>query len=275
MSVENSSGSRSWLALVWPVFAVIAVAIALGWLARSTVPVGDAPIAAQPKPWVNSFGMEFVLIPAGEWTPLPGRGLDQARSAPVAEFYLGKTEVTQDVWRRVMGSNPSQFQDPRRPVDQVSWFEAQEFVQRLNRIERTDKYRLPTELEWEYAARAGTTTPYFFGADAVPLARYAWFGHTQTQKGTRPVAQREPNPWGLFDIYGNVWEWTLDCWTPALTPPSQRGQPQLRGDCADRVLRGGGWNSTQDYVGSAARGSYAANLNDYSNGVRIVRSVER
>lgn len=133
------------------------------------------------------------------------------------EFKILKTEVTQRQWFEVMGYNPSSFKggegdrnklgnNPDHPVENVSWNEIQEFIVKLNERKDGYRYRLPTEAEWEYAARAGTTTTYFFGDDEALLSEYGWFSLGQTY----PVAQKKPNSLGLFDMHGNVWEWVLD-----------------------------------------------------------------
>ena len=121
-------------------------------------------------------------------------------------FYLGKHEVTQAQWQEVMGTNPSHFKgDPNRPVERVSWQMVQEFISKLNAREGHTRYRLPTEAEWEYAARAGSTAKYYFGDDDAQLEQYAWFN--KNDKGTtHPVGQLKPNAWGLYDMtamFGN------------------------------------------------------------------------
>jgi formylglycine-generating enzyme required for sulfatase activity len=129
------------------------------------------------------------------------------------EFYLGKYPVTQEQYQAVMGNNPSRFKgffknNPKNPVENVTWSDAQEFCQKLN--EQTGKnYRLPSEAEWEYACRAGTQTRYYFGDSDYQLGKYAWYRENSDSK-THPVGQRKPNNWGLCDMYGNVGEWCED-----------------------------------------------------------------
>ena len=141
------------------------------------------------------------------------------------DFYLGKYPVTQQQWEAVMGNNPSNFKGGSLPVETVSWDDAQIFIQKLNQLSGKKLYRVPTEAEWEYACRAGTTSEYYFGDDASQLGEYAWFGGNSGQT-THPVGQKKPNEWGLYDMAGNVWEWT-DSWYD-----SSRSH---------RVLRGGSW----------------------------------
>lgn len=260
------------LAIVLPVLTVIAVALLL-----AVVPGrhADKPRPPGLQPLVNSVGIVLVPIPGGIFTMGSKPGAGAADESPshvvrVAPFYLGKYEVTQAQWQAVMGYNPSTYQHPQRPVDQVTWLEVQSFISRLNRLEGTTLYRLPSEAEWEYAARAGTTTKWFFGDDPAPLNRYAWFGQ-QGDIGTQPVGGRAPNPWGLYDMYGNVWEWVQDCWHGNYDKAPHEGTVWSGGDCSLRMLRGGGWNSPLDYVRSAVRGSYSPQLNNPDNGFRLAR----
>lgn len=216
----------------------------------------------------NSLGMTLVKVPAGRFT-MGNEEYGPPREVQVAPFFIGTHEVTQAQWQAVMGYNPSQFQDPRRPVENVTWLEVQSFLEELNRREGTNKYRLPSEAEWEYAARAGSQSRFFFGEDPGQLRRYAWFG-ADGRTGTVPVGGRLPNPWGLFDVYGNVWEWVQDCWHDDYrgAPPDSRVWGG--GDCSQRVVRGGGWANRAEYLGSAVRGTYQAGFEDPSNGFRII-----
>ncbi len=163
----------------------------------------------------NSIGMEFLLIPAGEFKMGSEDGPDREKPVHTVTiekaYYLGKYEVTQKQWRKVMGSNPSYFKGDDLPVEYVSWYDVKEFIEKLNEIEGMDKYRLPSEAEWEYAARAGTTTRYSFGDDESDLDDYAWYRDHSGSK-THPVGQKQPNPWGLYDMHGNLCEWVQDEW---------------------------------------------------------------
>jgi len=261
------------LHIVIPVVVVIVVAVILAVLPdvrRENPTASNAPVIT------NSIGMKLVAIPGGSFL-MGGDPKDGiADELPphivrVAPFYLGKYEVTQAQWQAVMGDNPSTYKHPQRPVDQVTWLEVQSFIERLNRREGTSLYRLPSEAEWEYAARAGTTAKWFFGDDGQALDRFAWFGQ-QGDIGTRPVGRGEANPWGLFDIYGNVWEWVADCWHDNYKNAPQDAAIWSGGDCSRRMLRGGAWNSPAQYVRSAVRGSSPPEMNDPSNGFRLARS---
>ena len=141
----------------------------------------------------KTIKIEMVEIPASQ-----GQG--------ISSFAIGKYPVTQAQYQAVMRTNPSYFKNnPQNPVEQVSFEDAQAFCQKLSQLTGKN-YRLPTELEWEYACRAGTTTDYYFGDDANQLGDYAWYLENSQSK-THPVGQKKPNAWGLYDIYGNVWEW--------------------------------------------------------------------
>jgi formylglycine-generating enzyme required for sulfatase activity len=171
-------------------------------------------------------------------------------SQEINSFAIGKYPVTQEQYQAVMGNNPSYFQgNPQNPVESVSYDDAVVFCQKLS--EMTGKnYRLPTESEWEYACRAGTTTDYYFGDDANQLGDYAWY---EDNSGliTHPIGQKLPNAWGLYDMHGNVWEWCqYKC---------------LRDNC----LRGGSWDFFP--CRSAIRlGNYRCDDRDITFGFRVV-----
>jgi formylglycine-generating enzyme required for sulfatase activity len=152
-------------------------------------------------------------------------------------FYMGVTEVTQAQYEAVMGTNPSKFKEPTNPVHSVSWDEAVEFCRKLS--DKTGKtVRLPTEAEWEYACRAGTKTRFSFGDSESALGDYAWFSSNSGQK-TQPVGQKKPNPWGLYDMHGNVFEWCADWYGSYSSGVSTDPQGATSG--GDRVMRGGSW----------------------------------
>ena len=235
-----------------------------------------ASACAHPRTWTEPFtGMVFVRIAPGELvmgSPANevGRQDDevQHRAAIAKAFYLGATEVTQAQWLKVMGSNPSTFVDPAAPVEQVTWHEVQTFLARLN-ARGAGRFRLPTEAEWEYACRAGTTTPYAFGerlstSQANYDGRYPLPGQPAGvfRASTMPVRSFPPNAWGLYDMHGNVWEW---CATEYCPYPAQR--------CASRfkVIRGGSWYFGADSARSALRYTHEPHLRGFSIGFRVVR----
>ena len=164
----------------------------------------------------NGVKLEMVLIPAGEFlmgSPDSDKNASadekpQHRVRITKPFYLGKYLVTQEQWEAVMGNNPSHFKGPKNPVERVSWDDCQQFLEKLNAKSSPGggKFQLPTEAQWEYACRAGSTTRYCFGDDESRLGEYAWYGANSGNK-THPVGEKKPNAWGLYDMHGNVWEW--------------------------------------------------------------------
>ncbi len=225
----------------------------------------------------NSIGMKLVLIPPGEFemgspkelideelkahaddgwykAHLPSEG-PQHRVRISKSYCLGATDVTQEEYQRVMGSNPSKFQgDPKRPVEQVSWDDAVEFCRRLSELPREKaakrRYGLPTDAQWEYACRAGTTTRRYSGDDEAGLADLAWFDKNLAGM-THPVGQKRPNAWGLYDMYGNVWEWCQDWQDMHYYATSATDDPAGPSGGWNRLLRGGSWSSPARYCRSA------------------------
>ncbi|MEA3427924.1 MAG: formylglycine-generating enzyme family protein [Thermodesulfobacteriota bacterium] len=183
-------------------------------------------------------------------------------------FYMGATEVTQKQWKAVMGNNPSKFKGDDLPVEQVSWNDCREFIRKLNRQEGGNKYRLPTEAEWEYACRAGSKTRFCFGASDSRLGDYAWYG-SNSSSNTHPVSRKKPNAWELYDMHGNVWEWCQD-WKGGY-PSGHVTDPEGPPSGSDRVLRGGSWGSFAWYLRSADRRRSDPVSRDYNFGFRVVR----
>jgi formylglycine-generating enzyme required for sulfatase activity len=237
--------------------------------------------------WVETWtGIELVLLPAGRFTmgsPPAEAGREAQETAHEVvlsrAFYLGRTEVTQAQWERVMGPHPSSFPGcPACPVESVSARDVAEFLDRIER--RTgERLRLPTEAEWEYACRAGTTTAYSTGdtlttaqanfddapGDAVPSAR--------DRRRPLPVASYPPNPWGLHDLHGNVWEWTADPHCPY--PEGPLADPVARCDSPLRVIRGGSWAFAADSARCALRYTHRPGDSGPSLGFRLARSSDR
>ncbi len=179
----------------------------------------------------------------------------------VPNFYIGRYPVTQAQWEAVMSGNPSKFKRESCPVEQVSWNDAVKFCDRLTKS-TGKKYRLPTETEWEYACRAGTTTKYYFGDDVGDLDNYAWFNGNSESK-THPVGERAPNQFGLFDMHGNVREWCLDHWHSNYENAPTDGSAWIEGgDSGLRVIRGGSWASDPGSCRSAYR-------DDFNPGIRL------
>ncbi len=204
----------------------------------------------------NSVGMDFVLIPAGEFHMGSENGRKGEKPVHLVRisrsFYLGKCPITQAQWQAVMRENPSHFiSDPNRPVESISWYEAQAFLQQLGDQE-IQSYRLPTEAEWEYAARAGATTAYCFGDDPGRLSDYGWYDRS-SGKITHPVGRLKPNAWGLHDIHGNVWEWVQDWYDEAYYQGSPMDDPKGPEKTNSKVIRGGGWHNLPGSLRVSAR----------------------
>ena len=217
---------------------------------------------------------EMVVIPSGSFVMGSERFADEKPSHSVAirSFFLGKTEVTQGQWYTVTGNNPSHNKDPTLPVEQVSWDDIQQFIVKLN--QRTgQKYRLPSESEWEYAARAGTTTEWSSGDDVSKLENYAWYYKNSGGK-SQAVGQKLPNQFGLFDMHGNVWEWTQDCWHANYAGAPKDGSAWTTA-CAEtrRVIRGGSWKLVPNLLGSANRNRIYPESRDSNIGFRLARDL--
>jgi formylglycine-generating enzyme required for sulfatase activity len=192
------------------------------------------------------------------------------RSVSIKSFAMGKYEVTQEQWFAVMGTMPSNFKGRTLPVENVTWADAKEFATKLSR--KTGKnYRLPTEAEWEYAARAGSQTAYSFGHNENELGRFAWFSGNSGIK-TSPVGEKLPNNFGLYDMHGNVWEWMGDCWNGNYSGAPNDESAWTAGNCSMRVLRGGSWGSNPQDLRSATRDRLNADSRFYSIGFRVVRT---
>jgi len=222
---------------------------------------------------VDYTGMEFVRVPAGSFDmgsppEEPGRDLDEGprHRVEISAFYLGKYEVTQAQWQKVMGKNPSFFKgDPMLPVENVSWNSVQKFIRILNRKTGFD-FRLPTEAEWEYACRAGTRTLFFSGDDEKSLGEYAWF-NVNSGEETHPVGMLKPNAFGLYDMHGNVSEWVGDGRRGYLSKPVKDPDGGMPGKKA--MHRGGCWLYPARYLRSANRMDVEKDFNTHIIGFRL------
>ncbi len=247
------------------------------------------------KSITTKTGIEMVAIPGGEFTMGNEHGEDDEKPAhkvQISPFYMDKYEVTQDRYQSLMGRNPSKFKGEDRPVEQLSWFAAVRYCNMRSLREGLDPcyeleplkcnydangYRLPTEAEWEYACRAGTQKPYSFGNNPAQLGKYAWYSGN-ANKRPHPVGQKVPNSWGLFDMHGNVWEWCNQYYIEdgySSHPEKDPRGPDAGDEC---VLRGGGWNSTDEYCRSSTRFSEPPGLADVcfgydAYGFRCVRKA--
>ncbi|MDK2940248.1 MAG: hypothetical protein PWQ51_2413 [Methanolobus sp.] len=258
--------------------------------------------------YTNSIGMQFMKIPAGDFMMGSNIYVSEGpihRVSISKPFYFGKYPVTQKEWKAVMGSNPSRFKGDDYPVESVSWDDVQEFVKKLNSKEGVTAYRLPYESEWEYACRAGTTTSYFFGNnssihtrlcrlpywkeimkylhldDVSKLEKYAWYSGHKTLKewvkdmdiinekgSTHPVGQKRPNPWGLYDMYGNVQEWMQDDWYGTYE------YKMVYVINPYKPARGGSWISHASLCRSARRGGYYSSNRYDVVGFRLLKTID-
>ena len=237
------------------------------------------------RAFTNNLGMKFVYIKPGSFlmgspSGEAGRNDDeqQHRVTLTQGFYLQTTEVTQGQWQRVMGENPSKFNKCGSdcPVEQVSWNDVQMFIQKLNRMEGKVAYRLPTEAEWEYAARAGTGTAFSWGNEVSCAKANYGKGYVLECKGKNPdrttkVASFPPNLWGLYDMHGNVWEWCQDRYGGYPSGPVTN--PGGASSGAFRVLRGGGWRYFAWICRSANRHGSTPGSRFDSVGFRLAASL--
>ena len=222
----------------------------------------------------NSIGMCFVPIPAGTFTMWDAEDYSPTHKVTLTKpFHLGQHEVTQEQYEKVMGATPSTFKGLQNPVEQVSWDDAVEFCRKLSELPEEKSggyvYRLPTEVEWEYACRAGTTTAYSFGDSASELVDYAWYDENSGST-THPVGGKKPNGWGLCDMHGNVWEWCQDWYDDY--PSGSVTDPTGAASGSGRVIRGGGWGSISDYCRSAYRYWRTPDFRGIYLGFRVLRS---
>ncbi len=219
----------------------------------------------------------MVVIPAGQFQMGGNTDADEqpVRTVSVPAFLLGRTEVTQGQWKAVMGSNPSRFSScgDECPVDSVSWHDAQEFIRRLN-AQSGQRYRLPSEAEWEYAARSGSTTVDFRGdMGGQNIANCGGCGSRWDNRSTAPVAQFKPSSFGLYDMHGNVWEWVQDVWHDTYAGAPSDGSARTAGDQARRVRRGGSWFTSPWYTRAAKRDWSSPANRGYDAGFRVARTL--
>ncbi len=272
--------------------------------AQACAPVEEV---LKPKLWSNGLGIEFARVPAGEFRMGSGSETAHLNEGPVTTvrisrgFYMGRYEVTQQQWEAVMGSNPSRFRDcgGECPVERVSWKDVKEFLLKLNEME-ADKgyeYRLPTEAEWEYAARAGSQSDTVLGEltvlgerNAPLLDGIAWYGgnssasfqraancseweeaqHPSQRCGPQPVGGKAANAFGLHDMLGNVWEWVHDRY--AEYPGGRVTDPHGPETGPYRVRRGGAWNSPAIQCRAPFRMGFMPEERARNMGFRIVRT---
>jgi len=259
------------------------------------IPVPMSEKCRHPGTFVNFLGMSFVYVPPGTFMMgSPESELERDYDETLHQvrltkgFYMQTTEVTQGQWKAIMaGDNPSHFNTcgDDCAVDSVSWYDVQDFIFRLNfwsaALGEGTPYRLPTEAEWEYAARAGSTTAFANGEIIQTyclldpnLDLMGWYcGNSEDT--THPVARKHPNAWGLYDMHGNVWEWVQDWWDPdyGLDPVGPVTDPTGGSGGGFRVYRGGCWNCYAAECRVAERNYNMPGDRFYTRGVRLVRSL--
>jgi len=278
--MTKRSGIRAITGFMALVVVLVMGLSAQAWMVDEFAPVweeggGRSLAGASGGNVTNDLGMAFVWIEPGTFmmgSPSSESGRDsdetQHRVTLTKGFYMQTTEVTQGQWKAIMGRNPSKFSScgDNCPVEQVSWNDVQDFIRKLN--QRTGQtYRLPTEAEWEYACRAGSSTRFCFGDSDSELGNYAWYYDNAGSK-THPVAQKRPNAWGLYDMHGNVWEWCSDWYGDY--PSGSVTDPEGPSSGSIRVFRGGGWNGFARFCRSAIRYRYEPGVRSFILGFRLV-----
>jgi formylglycine-generating enzyme required for sulfatase activity len=227
---------------------------------------------------LKSLGIDIVPIPTGTFI----MGYDSLNSdfrydenpihrVTISPFYIMTTEVTQLQWKKVMGNDPSYYKGDSLPVENISWDDAQEFITKLNQLDPTKIYRLPSEAEWEYACRAGTSCHYYSGNEKSDLEKVGWYSKNSGGK-THIVASKEPNAWGLYDMHGNVWEWCEDWHHDNYRDAPNDGSAWISPPGTFRVARGGSWSNSNTDAYSTNRHGFISYFKSSSIGFRVVRN---
>ena len=231
------------------------------------------------------FGIELTKIDPGKFS-MGLRDLDErvepyegVRSVEITKtYYLATHEITQSVWENVMKGNPSHFKGKDLPVENVTWKESMAFCKSLNaeiknfkNLPKGMRFRLPSEAEWEYAARAETKSVYFFGEKPSAIGDFAWISDNSTDR-SHPVKTKKPNPWGFYDVYGNVREWCLDGYD--VRPKRKLIDPVIGLKNMDKVNRGGSWDSCDDCCKTGRRSNFGKDYKSNDIGFRVALGFE-
>ena len=227
---------------------------------------------------INGVSFDMVLVKAGTFTmgatPEQEYPYDDEKLAHqvtlTRSYYMGKTQVTQALWKAVMGDNPSCFEGDNKPVEQVSWDDCQEFISELNAATGKN-FRLPTEAEWEFAARGGNKSNHYQYSGSDNIDDVAWYDDNSGDE-THYVASKQPNELGIYDMSGNVWEWCSD-WYGGYSSKSQTNPTGAKSG-SYRVNRGGGWSNLAGYCRSSGRSLYSPGRRDDDLGLRLALPVQ-
>ncbi len=266
---------------------LIATVLAGGCPSKESSPAANDAVVK------TKCGSDMVAVPAGQFTMGSKDGPIDAKPEHVVKvdgFLMDQHEITQEIYQALMGKNPSRCKNPKNPVEQVTWSGAARFCnarsldEGLTPCYNTDTwecdfsatgYRLPTEAEWEYACRAGSTTQYYYGDNPEATRSFAWFDDN-SEEHPHPVGQRKPNAWNLFDMAGNVWEWCNDYYGAKYYRESPADNPRGPKEGEKRVLRGGAWSASSANCTSWTRNCAEMGVTDVcltgdSDGFRCVR----
>ncbi len=272
--------------------AILFVAMPLLHGCKRTEPKAESETSSQGG---SAGAIEMVQLPGGRFTMGTQEEPDaNPHEVVVSPFYMDKYLVTQEQYQRICGENPSRWKHNENPVEQICWSAAAKFCNQRSRLEgletcydpetwqcnfEANGYRLPTEAEWEYACRAGTQTDYFFGNDASNLPLYAWY-KKNSGRHPHPVGKKRPNPWGLYDMCGNVWQWCNDFYKVDYYQESPRENPRGPQKGQNKVVRGGAWKfsakscrSGYRYYENPGRADICFGYDIY--GFRCVKNSER
>lgn len=245
-------------------------------VADNTVPYVDRPfVGVKPLPnngVITVNGVSFKMVKVTGGTFLMGSTSGENNEKPVhsvtlSDYYIGETEVTRELWQAVMGSNPSGFNGNKLPVEYVSWYDCQTFITKLNEL-TGQNFRLPTEAEWEFAAKGGTQSKGYTYSGSNTIGGVAWY-YSNSSSNTHVVATKAPNELGLYDMSGNVWEWCQD-WYGSYSSSAQTN-PTGPSSGSYRVIRGGSCYDIAADCRTASRGSGSPTVSGFNGSLRLAQ----